>query len=181
MSSMHPAARRYAKAVFALALDDNAVDRVGNELRSVAETIDGSPELAAVLGNPTVTPAARAAVMGAIVARLGLSPVVANAVRLITDHRRAPLLPRIAEAYVQLADERAGKLRAEVVSAQPLTDAQYTRLAAALEKMTGRAISLARRVDPTLIGGVVTRIGDKVYDGSVRARIDEIRQTLLPS
>jgi F-type H+-transporting ATPase subunit delta len=178
---MNPAARRYAKALFDLAIEQNALDRMTAEMRAVGETVAGSRELQLALSNPTVDPASRKAVMSQVVQRLGVSPTVRNAVLLITDHGRVGVLPQIAELLGNLADERAGKVRAEVTSAAPLTEAQYTRLTATLERLTGRKISLARKVDPTLIGGVVTRIGDKVYDGSVKTRLAELRNALLPS
>lgn len=181
MSSMHPAARRYARAIFDLASEAGTLDATVAELRSVGETVENSAELAHVLSSPAISPAMRKSVMDAIVARLEVSPMVRNAVLLLTDRRRAALIPRIAEAVSALADESAGKVRAEVVSAAPLSAAQYARLTSTLERLTGRKIALQPRVDPTLIGGVVTRIGDKVYDGSVRSQLEEIRQSLLPS
>jgi F-type H+-transporting ATPase subunit delta len=179
--SIHPAAARYAKAIFELGNEEKNLERMTAELKTVGDAVAVSAELRAVLSNPSVNPAARKAVMTEVVGRLGLSPVVRNTVLLLTDARRAELLPEIVDALTQLADERAGKLRAEVSSAAPLSEAQYTRLTAALEKLTGRKISLTRKVDATLIGGVVTRIGDKVYDGSIKSRLVELRQSLLPS
>ena len=179
--SVSSVARRYAKAIFELGLETNSLDKTTAEVRSVGDAILGSQELALALSNPTVAPSARKAIMGEIVQRLGVSPAVRNAILLVTDHGRASALPKIADALVELTDERAGKVRAEITSAAALTEAQYTRLTASLEKLTGRKISLVRKTDPTLIGGVVTRIGDKVYDGSVRSRLEELRQSLLPS
>ena len=142
-----------------------------------------SEELALALSKSDHSrPPTRKAIMSAIDERSsGVSETVKNAILLITDHGRASLLPRIAGVLTDLADERAGKLRAEITSATELTEPQVARLTAALEKLTGRKISLTHRVDASLVGGVVTRIGDTVYDGSVRTRIDELRQSLLPS
>lgn len=180
-STQTAAARRYAKAVFDLANEQGALDRVTSEVKSVGDAVAESHELADVLSNPAVPPAARKAVMTEVLARLGVSALVRNAVLLIADHNRAAILPQIATQLTLLADERAGRVRAEVVSATAMTETQYTRLTAALEKLTGRKITLTRKVDATLIGGVVTRIGDKVYDGSVKTRLAELRQSLLPS
>jgi len=179
--SLQPVARRYAKALFELAVEQNAVEKITAEVKSVADTIASSPELAAALASPTVPVPSRKAIMSQIADKLGVSPIVKNAILLITDHNRANALPRIANALSELADEKAGKLRAEVTSAAPLSEPQYSKLTATLEKITGRKISLLKKTDPTLIGGVVTRIGDKVYDGSVKSRLEEIRLSLLPS
>ncbi|MEI8256529.1 MAG: ATP synthase F1 subunit delta [Deltaproteobacteria bacterium] len=179
--SIQPVARRYAKALFELAVESSALEKFTAEIKSVADAVTQSPDLLAVLTNPAVLVHALKAIMEQIADRLGVSPVVKNAVLLITDHNRASALPRIAAALTELADESAGKLRADVSSAVPLTDAQYGKLTATLEKITGRKISLVKKTDPSLIGGVVTRIGDKVYDGSVKSRLEEIRLSLLPS
>ena len=174
-------ARRYAKALFELGTEQNALDKLTQDVRAVGDTVAKNPELTLVLTNPTVGPAVRKAILNDVVNRLGVSPTVKSAVFLISDHGRAALLPRIADVLADLADERAGKVKAEVTSASPLSEAQYTRLTTALERLTGRKVSLVRKVDPAIIGGVITRIGDKMYDGSVRSRIEEIRQSLLPS
>jgi F-type H+-transporting ATPase subunit delta len=176
-----PVARRYARALFDLGVESNSLDKMTAEVKSVADAVAASPELASVLTSPTVPVPTRKAIMSDIAQKLGVSPLVKNAILLVTDHNRAGALPRIANALSELADEKAGKLRAEVSSAAPLTEAQYTKLTASLEKLTGRKISLVKKTDPSLIGGVVTRIGDKVYDGSVKSRLEEIRLSLLPS
>lgn len=178
---MNPAARRYAKAIFDLAVEENALDRVTTEMKSVGNTVASSSELREILASPLVAQEARKAVMSAVLQRLGVSTLVRNAVLLITDHRRGALLPEIAELLTRLADERAGKLQAEVISATPLTESQYARLTAVLERLTNRKIALVRKVDPSLIGGVITRIGDKMYDGSIRSRLAELRTSLLPN
>lgn len=172
-------ARRYAKAVFMIGSEEGTVDAVARELSDLAATLKGSPELLELLSSPVVRADARQAVMKDVLARSGVSATVRNLALLLTDRRKGALLPEVAEAYGRLSDEKAGKVQAEVTSAVPLSDAQYTRLAGVLEKLTGRAITLSRKVDPALIGGVVTRIGDKVYDGSVRTRLEELRATAL--
>jgi F-type H+-transporting ATPase subunit delta len=181
MTGLHPIARRYAKAIFDLAHGQGVLERVTLEVRTVGDVVAQSQDLALTLTDPTVPPATRKAIMAEVVQRLGVSPLVRNAVLLVTDHGRAGLLPRIAGWVTDLADERAGKVRAEVTSATPLTEAQYARLTAALERLTGRRISLQRHVDPALIGGVVTRLGDKVYDGSVKTSLADLRLASLPS
>ena len=90
-------------------------------------------------------------------------------------------LPGIARLLREINDKRKGLVRAEVVTAAPLSDAYYARLQQQLEKMTGRKIVLDKREDPTILAGVITRIGDTVYDGSLRSRLHEIKHALLPS
>jgi F-type H+-transporting ATPase subunit delta len=178
---MSAAAKRYAKAVFDLATEAGELEKITGEFRDLGRLVDESKELAAALANPMVDPSQRKAVMKAVLDRMGASTLTKNAVLLITDHRRADVLPQIATDLARLSDERAGRVQAEVRSAAALSEPQYQRVAASLEKLTGRKISLQRKVDPTLIGGVVVRVGDKVFDGSVASRLKELRTSLLPS
>ena len=179
--SLQPVARRYAKALFELALETHSLEKVTSEVRSVADALVASPELETVLTSPTVPVPARVAVMTAVLERLAVSPMVKNAVLLITERSRASVLPRIAATLGDLADEKAGRVRAEVTSAVALSEAQYQQITASLQKLAGRSITLVRNVDPSLIGGVITRIGDTVYDGSLRARLEGLRSALLAS
>lgn len=174
-------ARRYARALLAIGEEEKRLDALTREVRALGDAVASSPELQSLLSNPIVAPQSRHAVMADIAARLGLSPVVRNAALLLTDRRRGASLPAIADALEGLVDERSGKVKAEVTSAAPLSDAQAARIQASLERLTGRKISLARKVDPALIGGVVTRVGDRVFDGSVRTRLEQIRATALAS
>lgn len=162
-----------------LGVEENNLDTLTRELGDLAATLKGSPELLGMLASPVVREDARRAVMKDVLARMGLSATARNVALLLTDRRKGALIPDVAAALSALGDEKAGKVQAEVTSAVPLSDAQYTRLTGVLEKLTGRSITLARKVDPALIGGVVTRIGDKVYDGSVRTRLEELRATAL--
>ncbi len=174
-------ARRYAKALFMLGVEENRLEALAREVHSVAEVVRTSPELTALLSNPVISQEGRNAVMRDICARLALSPSTRSAVLLLTDRRRGALLPEIDAALATLGDEKAGRVQAEVTSAIPLGEGQYGRLVKVLERLTGRSVTLVRKVDPALIGGVVTRIGDKVYDGSVRTRLAEVRQAALQS
>lgn len=171
-----PIARRYAKALYMIGVEENRLEALSREVKSLGDTVGASPELAALLSNPVVAQATRRAVMSDIIARLGVSTTAKNFALLLTDRRRGATLPAVAEALSALSDERAGKLQAEVTSAAAMTEAQLAKVRGALEKLTGKAVVLSHRVDPSLIGGVVTRIGDKVYDGSVRSRLEHVRQ-----
>jgi F-type H+-transporting ATPase subunit delta len=178
---MSAAAKRYAKAVFDLANESGELEKVTNEFRELGATVEGSPELKGALGNPMVDAAQRKAVMKAILDRSNVSVLTKNSVLFITDHRRSDVLPQIADELSRLSDAKAGRIQAEVTSAAALSEPQYQRVSAALEKLTGQKISLARKVDATLIGGVVVRVGDRVFDGSVATRLRELRTALLPS
>lgn len=174
-----PLARRYARALFMLGEEQGNVALFSRELDHVAEAVRGSAELLRLLADPVVSPVDRKSVMTEVLSRLGVSPTVRNAVLLLTDRRKGAHLPEVAEALRALGDEKAGKVQAVVTSAVPLGEGQYQRLATVLEKLTGKKVTLERKLDPALIGGVVTRIGDKVYDGSVRTRLEELRHAAM--
>jgi F-type H+-transporting ATPase subunit delta len=114
-----------------------------------------------------------------IAGRLGVGEKAKNTLRLLVRKRRIAAVPEIARQLARLSDEDAGVLRAEVTSAGPLSEAYLGRLRAELEKATGRKVAVSHKQDPSLIGGVVTRIGDQVIDGSVRARLAGFRDSLL--
>jgi F-type H+-transporting ATPase subunit delta len=178
---MSAAAKRYAKAIFDLASESGELERVTSEFAAIGALVAENAELRTALSNPMVEPSQRKAVMQSILQRMNVSPLTKNAVLLITDHRRSDVLPQIATDLTRLSDEKAGRIQAQVTSAAALSEQQYQKVASALEALTGRKISLSRKVDPSLIGGVVVRVGDRVFDGSVATRLRELRTALLPS
>ena len=171
--------RRWALAVFEIGKETNSVSRLEADLAAFAATSSGNDELAAVLDNPLVPEASREAIIGDIAAKLGLSDAARSTLRLLAKKRRLKALPDIARQLARLADEDQGVVRAEVTSAAPLTDDYLARLRAELEKATGKKVVITQKQDKSLIGGVVTKIGDRVIDGSVRARLASFRDTLL--
>jgi F-type H+-transporting ATPase subunit delta len=173
-------ARRYAQALLELGVEQNTLDRIVGELESIAGMWESNHELRNALENPLVPHAAKTAVMGDLAARLGLSETTRNTLLLLVDRRRIRTLPYIARTLRELADARKGVLRAEVTSAAPLSEAYYTRLQAQLEKMTGKRVVVDRHTDPSLIAGVVTRIGDRIFDGSLRTRLQSLHDALIP-
>lgn len=176
---MSGVAKRYALAVFELANEENQLDKVTEDFKAIGAIVSDNLELASTLNNPMVDATARKNVMRAIVERMGVSTLTKNSILLISDHRRADILPQIAEELGRLSDEKSGRIQAEVRSAAALSDSQYQRVTSTLEKLTGRKVRLSRKVDAALIGGVVVQIGDKVFDGSIVTRLQELRVSLL--
>jgi F-type H+-transporting ATPase subunit delta len=172
-------ARRWARAIFDLGKEAGSLPAVSRDLSSFAETYAGSDELSAVLENPLVPEASREAIVVDVAGRLNLGDLAKSALRLLVRKRRIVAVPEIARQLSRFADEDAGVLRAEVTSAGPLTEAYLGRLRAELEKATGKKVSITHKQDASLLGGVVTRIGDQVIDGSVRARLASFRDSLL--
>ena len=171
--------RRYARALLALADEQKTTARVQKELTEFAETWEASAELRGVFENPKVDEASRKKVLTALLDRLAASPLVKNGLSLLAERGRLKHLPEIAESFAQLASARTGTVTAEVTSATALPDAYFNELKGALEKATGKKVVLVKKQDPSLIAGVVTRVGDRVIDGSVRTRLTELQEELL--
>jgi F-type H+-transporting ATPase subunit delta len=172
-------ARRYAKALFGLGVSDGAFERYGQELDDLSRSYEGSAELRLTLENPVIKPSEKQTILRALLPRIAPSQPVQRFALLLLDRGRITLLKLIARAYRELADARAGQVRATVTAAAPMGEGELDRVRRALEKRTGRKVIIEAAVDPSLIGGVVARVGDLVLDGSVRTQLDEMRRRLL--
>ncbi len=175
------AAERYARAIFELGVERGDVSALARKFEAFAAVYSNAPELRNVLENPQVQAAERDAILREVAGRLGFGTLELNAVRYIARRRRLRAVPEVAEGLSRLADERAGIVRATVTAASPLPEAFYERLKRELEAITGKSVSLERREDKSLIAGVITRIGSRTLDGSLRGRLEQIGQTLQSS
>ena len=173
--------RRYAKALLQIGIATKSFDAMGRELDRAAETFAKSQELRDALENPVFPADKRRLVVEEIARRLALSSNVRNLLLLLLDKGRISALPDIARAHRQLVDEEAGRARATITSATPLDPALEARLKGALEKQTGKTVILEKKIDPTLIGGVIAQVGDLVLDGSIKTQLQQIRDDLLPN
>ena len=178
MAGKRSAALRYAKALFGLAQETDAVLSVGAELDRIAAAIKTVPALADVLVVPKYPAAERRAALQQLAGPLGISPLLTHFLSFLIDQRRTRDLAAIHEDYVRLAEEAAGRVRGEVVSATPLEPAQLDRIRNALARRLRRELDLAIRVDPALLGGLVARVGDLVFDGSLRTQLAQLRAQL---
>ncbi len=172
------AARRYARALFSLAGELQRVDAVRRELAELRRAFGENPELHNAVFRPLHPAAERRAVLGALAQKLAVSTTVANFLRLLIDRRRLIDFDAICDEFDRLADEAAGRVRAEVVSATPLRDEQRERLRRALSARTGKQVELAERVDPALLGGAVASVGGVVFDGSLRTQLAQLHGSL---
>jgi len=148
------------------------------ELRSFNTALAESPALREVLATPAVPGTRKKAVMGRIAEKLGVSRIVRNFLFVLIDHRRAPMLPEILQAFETALDERLGFARAEIATPMELTEAERTALRTQLERLTGKRLRPRFQIDPSLVGGVVAKIGSTIYDGSVRGRLESIERRL---
>jgi len=170
------AAKRYARAVFELAKEQDQVEQWGRRLEAVRDVLS-LPEVAGVLANPSVAVQRRqdaaAALLERRVAREGI-----NLARLLVGANRVGELDGIIEQYQLLADADAGRVRATATTAVPLTRSDADRLQASLSRQLGREVRLDTRVDRAIIGGLVLRMGDRVIDASVATRLQQLRRQL---
>ena len=172
---------RYANALADVILsagsDVKAPEAIG-QLRAFDAAVQGSPDLSKVLASPAIPVARKRAIIKDIAQRLELARTVRNFVLVLSDHRRAAALAQMVDAFELLLDERLGFVRAEVKSAFDLNPGQQHELSGELSKLAGAPVRMRFVVDPDLIGGVTAKIASRVYDGSVRGQLTEMRKRL---
>jgi F-type H+-transporting ATPase subunit delta len=178
MAARRSAALRYAKALFGLAQETERVDALRAELDGLLQAIETVPGLADVFVRPLHPAGERRAALAQLASPLGLSPLLSNFCSFLIDQRRTRDLAAIRDEYVRLAEEAAGRVRGELVSATQLDGAQLERVRSALTRRIGRQVDLDVKVDPDLVGGLVARVGDLVFDGSLRTQLAQLRAQL---
>ena len=171
-------ARRYAKALIEIGVEDGNYERIGREVRALARALKTSQELALALSNPAFPRSDREKILRAVLQRIGASQIVVNFTRLLLDRERVVVTPDISRELDAMIDERAGRAQAQVRSATALDAGQRERLTRALESLSGKKVELAIDTDPGLLGGIVAKVGDTVYDGSLRTQLEKMKQTL---
>ena len=175
---MKSASLQYANALADIALEQGASEPAAKQLESFAAAYEESAELRTFLASPAVSVEAKHEVLEKIAKRLGASKIIRNFLFVIADHRRTQLIPEIVATFQQVLRQRQGVAEAEISSAVELTSAQKKELAATLARVTGKKIEPKYSLDPALLGGAVVRIGDTIYDGSLRSRLNEMRARL---
>lgn len=174
-------ATRYANALADVVVTPGSAltpDAALKELRAFEGAMQASHELAAALATPAVSASRKKAVIGRLAGILGLSKITLNFLFVLADHRRTGLLRDIVSAFQAAMDERNGVVPAEIAAAAELTQAERAELTAELEKITGKRVRMAFVVDPSLIGGVIAKVGSTVYDGSVRGALHSLELRL---
>jgi F-type H+-transporting ATPase subunit delta len=173
------AATRDARALLEVAVNEKAdLDRVAEELVAVVDVFAKYKAFAQVLLNPVVPVPRKRAAMDALTARGQFLPIVAKLLGLLAERDRLALLPDLADAYRDRLLDHRKTVRAEVTTTVPLGADRVKAIEESLAKVSGRAVKLEAKVDPAIIGGVVTRIGSTVYDGSVTRQLEKMKQQL---
>jgi F-type H+-transporting ATPase subunit delta len=173
------ASLQYANALADVALAQGTADAALKQLRDFAAAFGESSELRNFLTSPGVTREAKRGVIEKIAARTGAGKIIRNFLFVIADHRRTHILPEILATFEEVVRQRQGIAEAEISSAIELSAAQKKKFAQTLEKLTGTKVQAKYSLDPALLGGAVVRVGDTVYDGSVRNSLNEMRARLV--
>ncbi|UCH21180.1 MAG: F0F1 ATP synthase subunit delta [Deltaproteobacteria bacterium] len=171
-------ARRYAKALLLIGKEDGQAETYRQELGGMAHLIENEPALFEALTNPLYDFAGRRKVLQTVIAKLDLSKVMISFLMLLFDKGRISFLSNINDFYQKLVDELKGIARANLISATELSSEAIEKIQTSLSKKTGKDIVLEVEQDPGLIGGIVTRIGDLVLDGSIKTQLLNMRETL---
>jgi F-type H+-transporting ATPase subunit delta len=171
-------ARRYARAVVEIGTEHRNLDKLGADLRALATAMRDSSELVTALTNPAIRRADRRRVIDGLLQRIKAEPFSRNLVYLLLDGERMASLAAISREVDAMIEARAGRMLAEVTSAKPLDDAQLGQITAALEKLSGKKVAVTKHEDASLLGGVVAKLGDTVYDGSLRTQLRNLRDEL---
>ena len=171
-------ARRYAKALLLIGKENDQAEAFREELGALVRLIEENKALEQALSNPLYETEGRRKVLTALVEKLGLSALMKSFLMLLFDKGRIVFIAAISQYYDKLADELKGMARATLVSATELSDETVQKIRATLSEKTGKDIVLEVSQDPSLIGGLVTRIGDLVLDGSIKSQLLNMRETL---
>lgn len=171
-------AKRYARAFFEIAAEEKQYEKYFNELNSVASIINENKDLKEFLSNPIFDLSDKKAVVRKVLDRVQISAMTENLVNLLVDKRRIYLLSGILSSYQELMDKVLRKIQVEVKTAFPLKNDLTQRLQKGLEEMTGKSVEMAISEDASLLGGLVVRVGDTYYDGSIRTQLNNIRNLL---
>jgi F-type H+-transporting ATPase subunit delta len=171
-------ARRYARAVFELAKDEGKLADVTKELGAVAEAYEASTELRALEFAPGLTDEDRIGVVSAIATKAGGSDLTVRTVGMLAERQRLAILPDLVAQLGEMADAELGVIRAQVTSAKPLSSDYRGRLKKKIEEATGRKVIVSYGEDESLIAGIVTQVGDRVVDGSLRGKLDDLAESL---
>jgi F-type H+-transporting ATPase subunit delta len=169
--------RRYARALFDVALQKGEEAGLRDELDAATRVLQGSRELQQTLDHPALPLERKKKILGAVFAGRG-SALLLKLLELLVQRRRTSVLPALARTYTALFNAHRGVLAAEAVSAAPLSAEQQAAIQAALQEMTGKPVELGVRTEPALLGGVVVNMDGRTYDGTVRTRLTALREHL---
>ena len=167
-------AGRYATALFGLARDQNQIDAVRRSLDNVEQAMTESADFRALVTSPLVGRADAAKTIAALTPSLGLDPLTGNFLAVLASNGRLAELKNVIRSVRALAANHRGEVTAEVTSARPLDDSQVAELKAKLKARVGRDVAIDAKVDPSLLGGLVVRLGSQMIDASIKTKLNSL-------
>jgi F-type H+-transporting ATPase subunit delta len=171
-------AGRYASALFDLARDQRQIDAVGRSLETLNQALADSRDLNELVESPLVSREEAGKAFAAIAPQLNLDPITANFLRVLARNGRKNQLRPIVRAFRRLAAEHRGEAVAEVLTARPLNDDQLAQLGQQLRTRIGRDVNIDAQVDPSILGGIVVKLGSQRIDASIRTKLNRLAQAM---
>ena len=171
-------AKRYATALFDLASETDDISSLEKNVETLTRAIDESPDLNSLISSPIYSRDQQKHAIGAIAKKMGVSAVMKNALSLMADKRRLFVVPTFLSVLKDLISESKNEITAEVVSAQSLSKGQVEKLGKSLKKNFGKDVKINATVDPTLIGGLVVKVGSRMIDTTIRAKLNSLQNTM---
>ena len=166
---------RYATALFELAQESKSIDQIGGDLERFAALLDGSEDLARLVRSPVFSAEDQGRAISRVLAKAKISGLAANFIALVTENRRLFAVREMISAYHKLVAIDRGEVSAEVTSAEKLTTAQKTKLKAALKAQVGRDVIMEEKVDHTILGGLIVKVGSRMVDNSLRTKLQNLK------
>jgi len=171
-------AERYASSLFELALEAGSVDKVGADLDRFQVLLDESEDLRRLVASPVFSAEEQQKAIVVVADKVGITGLVGNFLKVVAGNRRLFALPGMIRAYREIAAAHRGEITAEVTSAYALSTAQETELKSALKGVTGKDVAIAVTVDPSLLGGLIVKVGSRQIDTSLRTKLSTLKLAL---
>lgn len=171
--------RRYAEALISIGVEEDSCDTFESELTKINETLNENPELRNIIYGSVYPRKERKEILKEVMDRLGVSEDVEHFLSLLIDKNRIEFLPHILKRYEELLDEIVGRVRAQVIVAKSMPDESLVKLKETFEKVTGKAVILEVAEDPAIIGGIVTKLGNVIFDGSIRTQLEKVKRSIV--
>ena len=171
-------AERYATALFELALESNAIDSLRADLAKFQALLVESPELTRLVCSPVFTAETQEKALTAVLDRAGIGGIAANFLRVVAGNRRLFAVGDIIKGFGALVARHKGEVTAEVTVAEPLSQAHLAELKDALDKVTGKDVKVNVKVDPSIIGGLVVKLGSRMVDSSLRTKLHALKHAM---
>jgi len=174
-------AKRYARAFFEIAKENNQLEKYCDELKSFVSILEDAKNLKEFLSNPIFDRTNKKVVIETVLQKISISSITANFLKLLVDKQRIAILCDIVNCYREFMDIALKKVRVDVKTAFPLSALLTKNLQKGLEELTGKKVEMTTVEDASLVGGIVVRVGDMLYDGSVKTQLNTIRNLLTAS